>query len=432
LTEGGFHRKIEAMESLLVSWLEPLHLGAMTRNLLVRGILAVVLVLLALLANWIGRLIIRTFLQKVIRRSKFTWDDILYDRGVFRRLAGYLPAVALYLLIPVFFPEVSSVTEFLKRLIIAWMAAVTMLVVDSFLESVDSIYRTMGKEKAKRKPIKGYIQMVKIFVYIVGIVLMVTTIMNVSPVGILSGIGAMSAVLLLVFKDSIMGFVSSLQLSANDMVRIGDWIEMPKYGANGDVIDITLQSIKVRNWDMTITTIPIYALISDSFINWRGMSESGGRRIKRALSIDMQSVRFLTPELLERLRKIKLLQEYLAGKEKDIAEHNAGMDLEPGDMVSGRNLTNLGTFRAYVSAYITGHPMLRGDMTHMVRYLEPGPRGIPVELYLFCSDKAWVVYESVQADIFDHLLAVLPEFGLRVFQEPSGLDLRAIAERKES
>jgi len=416
------------MKSLLLSWLEPLNLADKPEDLLVGGVMAIILLGIALLINWIGRLIIRSTLRKVIRISKHTWDDVLYERGVFRRIAGYLPAVALYLLIPVFFPEATAVTEFFRRLMIAWMIAITVLLADSFLESVNTIYRTIGEEKAKRKPIKGYLQMVKIFAYIIGVVLIVTTIMNVSPVGILSGIGAMSAVLLLVFKDSIMGFVSSMQLSANDMVRIGDWIEMPKYGANGDVIDITLQSIKVRNWDMTITSIPLYALISDSFINWRGMSESGGRRIKRALYIDMRSVRFLTPELLVRLRKLKLLKDYLSNKEKEIAEYNAELGLEPGDMVSGRNLTNLGTFRAYVSAYISGHPRLNQDMTHMVRYLEPGPKGIPLELYLFCADKAWVTYESVQADIFDHLLAILPEFDLRVFQEPSGWELQSIAE----
>lgn len=419
------------MNQLFLSWLEPLNIPEHLESLLAGGVLVAALLILAFLANWIGRLIIRIFLQKAVRRSKHSWDDILYDRGVFRRLSLYLPAVALYLLLPVFFPEVNTVTEFVRRVIIAWMTGVTVLLLDSFLESVNSIYQAFGAEKAKRKPIKGYLQMIKIFAYIVGVVLIVTTIMNVSPVGILSGIGAMSAVLLLVFKDSIMGLVSSMQLAGNDMVRIGDWIEMPKYGANGDVIDITLQSIKVQNWDMTVTTIPIYALISDSFKNWRGMSESGGRRVQRALSVDMRSVTFLTPELLTRLKKLRLLKDYLEAREKDISEHNARLGLDPEDMVSGRKLTNLGTFRAYVSAYISEHPMLNRDMTHMVRYLEPGPKGIPVEIYFFCSDKAWVTYEGVQADIFDHLLAVLPEFDLRVFQEPSGWDLQSIAETME-
>lgn len=420
------------MRDLFISLLEQTDLALGTQLVMVQIILALIIILLVLVARGISKLIIRFSLQKIIRKSKFTWDDVLYDRGVFKRLANYLPALILYLLFPLFFPEINQLTDFIQRLIIAYMITVTILLIDSFLEAADALYKTYGAERAKKKPIKVYLQVIKIFIYIIGAVLIITKLMNVSPVGILSGIGAMSAVLLLVFKDSIMGFVSSMQLSANDMVRIGDWIEMPKYGADGDIIDITLQSIKVRNWDMTITTIPIYALISDSFKNWRGMSESEGRRIKRSLSIDMRSVGFLKPEQIARLKKLPLLKDYLEVKEKDIAAYNQSRGIDPEDLVSARRLTNLGTFRAYVKAYLDDHPMVSKKLIHMVRYLDPGPTGIPMELYLFCVDKAWVNYESVQADIFDHLLAVLPQFGLKVFQEPSGWDLQSIAENLKS
>jgi len=282
---------------------------------------------------------------------------------------------------------------------------------------------------ARRRPIKGYLQLVKILAYVVGIVLMATTILGQSAAGILGGIGAMSAVLLLVFRDSILGVVASFQIGANDLVHLGDWIEMPNYGADGDVIDISLQTIKVQNWDKTISSIPIYALISDSFKNWRGMAESGGRRIKRSVSIDMRSVRFLTQEDIERFRRFSRLRSYLEAKLSEVESYNREHGIDTADSVSGRRLTNLGTFRAYVAAYLRDHPQIHNDMTFLVRHLPPGPTGIPVEIYVFSRDQAWANYEGIQADIFDHLLAVLPEFDLRVFQEPSGWDIETAALR---
>jgi miniconductance mechanosensitive channel len=248
--------------------------------------------------------------------------------------------------------------------------------------------------------------------------------MNVSPVAILSGFGAMSAVLLLVFKDTLLGLVSGVQLSSNDMVRLGDWIEMPKYGADGDVIDINLQTVKVRNWDMTITTIPIYALISDSFKNWRGMSESGGRRIMRSLLIDAASVGFLSPQQIQEFADSELLGPYIAEKLDELAK-NPGCANEQDP--SRRRLTNIGTFRAYMNLYIHRHPGINQEMIHMVRQLQPTPDGIPLQIYAFTRDKAWVVHETVQSDIMDHLLAVVPRFGLRIYQHPSGGDVREMA-----
>jgi miniconductance mechanosensitive channel len=237
----------------------------------------------------------------------------------------------------------------------------------------------------------------------------------------------MSAVLLLVFRDSILGFVSGVQISANNLVEIGDWIEMPKYDADGDVIDITLQSIKVQNWDKTITTIPIYALVSDSFRNWRGMSESGGRRIKRSISIDMRSVTFVNDEMLARYRRFSRIRDYVDDRQAEIDRYNVEHAIDLSDSVSGRRMTNLGVFRAYVQAYLHSHPLVRQDMTLLVRQLPPTATGLPIEVYLFSADQAWANYESIQADIFDHLLAVIPEFDLRVYQQPAGSELEAIA-----
>ncbi|MDR0644134.1 MAG: mechanosensitive ion channel family protein [Treponema sp.] len=360
--------------------------------------------------------------NKIVRNTKTQWDDYLFESGFFTRLSRLAPAIFAYLVLPMFLPSDGGITSFTRRVILAYTAFIAVYIVAAFLDGLHSIYQKDAAEVAKRKPIKSYIQLVKVFLYIVGAVLVITTLINVSPVGILSGVGAMSAVLLLVFKDSIMGFVSSIQLSANDMVRIGDWIEMPAYNADGNVIDVTLQSVKVQNWDMTISTIPIYALVSDTFKNWRGMSESGGRRIKRALFIDMHSVRFLTNEEIERLSKLPLLSEYMRTKTTEIAEFNKVANIPENDYLSGKHLTNLGTFRAYIENYLISLPKVAKNMTHMVRQLPPNEKGLPLELYVFSADTAWINYENLQSDIFDHLLAVIDEFGLRVFQNLSGSD----------
>lgn len=393
-----------------------------------------VLVLLALLVHLAGKLVNTFIVAKAIRRSRTKWDDILMDHGIFSRAAGIVTVLVLMTLYPVFITESHVLVSLGSRILLAWLILLVMRLVARLLDATNEIYKEASPEIAKRKPVKGYLQMVKIFLYIVGGILVITGILNVSPVGILSGFGAMSAVLMLVFKDSIMGFVASLQLTGNDLLRIGDWIEMPKYGADGDVIDITLQTIQVRNWDMTITSIPIYALISDSFKNWRGMSEAGGRRARRTVFLDMKAVRFLTEDELDRLQKLPLLAEYLAGKRKEIAEHNARLGTPGDDIVSPRHLTNLGTFRAYVLAYLRAHPMVSKELTCMVRYLETTAKGIPMELYFFSTDKAWVNYEAIQSDIIDHILSVMGAFGLRVFQDLSGADLtqRSTFESAES
>jgi miniconductance mechanosensitive channel len=368
-------------------------------------------------------------IHRIVKNTKTTWDDRLEDAGVFVRLSRLVPALIAYLLIPAFLLLDAGMTVFVRRLVIAYIALMTASIGATFLDGVHLIYQDEDQEIAKRRPIKGYLQLVKVFLYIVGGILAVTEVVNVSPLGILSGLGAMSAVLLLIFKDSILGFVSSIQLSSNDMIRIGDWIEMPAYNADGAVIDVNLHSVKVRNWDNTITAIPIYALISGSFKNWRGMSDSGGRRIKRSLLIDMRSVRFLTQDEIERLSEIPALAPYMRTKLEEITAHNKSLNLPENDYVSGRHLTNLGTYRAYTEIYLQNLPNAAKNLVNMVRYLQPTENGLQMEIYLFSADKVWVNYERIQADIIDHLLAIMPQFGLRVFQNPSGSDLQLIAEK---
>jgi miniconductance mechanosensitive channel len=244
-----------------------------------------------------------------------------------------------------------------------------------------------------------------------------------SPWVFLSGLGAMTAVVLLIFKDAILGLVAGIQLSANDMVRPGDWIEMSKYGADGDVMEVTLTTVKVRNWDKTITTIPTYALISDSFRNWRGMTMSGGRRIKRSVWIDVNSIRFCSPEMIEKFERIALLKEYVRSKREELEKYNREQGVDDASPVNGRRMTNVGTFRAYLVQYLRHHPQVHQQLTLLVRQLQPTEKGLPIEVYVFSSDQRWVEYEAIQADIFDHILAVLPEFGLRPFQSPSGADI---------
>jgi miniconductance mechanosensitive channel len=258
---------------------------------------------------------------------------------------------------------------------------------------------------------------------------MIAIVLNKSPLYFLTGLGALSAVLMLIFKDPILGFVAGIQLTANKMVARGDWLEMPKYDADGDVLEIGLTTVKVQNWDKTITTIPTYALISESFKNWRGMQESGGRRIKRFVYLDLGSIKFCTEEMLERFSRIQYITEYIERKKKEISEYNEAFQVDTSILVNGRHLTNIGTFRAYVTAYLKNHPMINQDMTFLVRQLAPTPQGLPLEIYVFCKDKIWANYEAIQADIFDHILAVVPEFDLRVFQEPSGGDFRESFDR---
>ncbi len=301
------------------------------------------------------------------------------------------------------------------------------MAISKALDYIEELYRR--RPNAHMRPIKGYVQVLKILVYCAAVILGISALIEQSPLLLLSGLGAMAAVLLLVFKDTILSLVASVQLTSNDMLRVGDWIEMPSMDANGDVVDIALHTVKVQNFDKTITTIPTYKLIADSYKNWRGMSEAGGRRIKRALPLDQNSVRFLSKEEVDDLRRFRLLGDYLVGKDKELAAWNARELAGDSNPVNARRITNIGTFRAYVIEYLKAHEDLTGQgFTLMVRQLDPTPQGLPLEIYCFTNTTVWSEYERIQADIFDHLIAILPEFGLRLFQQPSGLDLAGLGE----
>ena len=378
------------------------------------------LVVVALAVNWlIKRVLLRAAAPYLDRRSDTA------DRAV-ARLATVIPLLVVSRgidLVPNLPPELVTVTVNVVRALIVLSVA---MAISGALDYANELYAR--RPEARSRPIKGYIQVVKIAMYCGAAILMIAVLIEQSPLLLLSGLGAMAAVLLLVFKDTILSLVASVQLTSNDMLRMGDWIEMPSMDADGDVIDIALHTVKVQNFDKTITTIPTHKLIADSYRNWRGMSDSGGRRIKRALVLDQNSVRFLDEDEVAGLKRFRLLEKYLARKQEEIAEWNRHELASDSDAVNARRITNIGTLRAYVIAYLQSHPRIAGEgFTLMVRQLPPSPQGLPLEIYCFANTIDWAEYEAIQADIFDHMLAILPEFGLRVFQQPSGLDLQGLA-----
>ncbi len=383
----------------------------------------VVTAALAILADFGIKRIIVSSITRMAKRSRNDWDDIFVQRKVFNRLAHLAPALIVYYALQFIFDAPGLVT-FLGNLTQAYMVIMVLLVIDSLINALHEIYHRLPFSRGRS--IKGYVQVVKIIFYFVAVILVISIFSGEAPKTLIASLGAIAAVLILVFRDTLLGFVASIQLSANEMVNVGDWISMPKYNADGDVIDITLNTVKVQNWDKTIAMIPTYALVSESFNNWRGMEESGGRRIKRSINIDMKSVGFLRKDQIEKFRKYYLLRDYINEKEKEIEAYNRSLNLEEEEVTNGRKMTNLGTFRKYLENYLRNHPKVHKEMTFMVRHLQPTERGIPMEIYAFCTDQQWVRYEAVQADIFDHVLSILPEFGLRVFQNPTGDDFHKL------
>jgi len=384
----------------------------------------ILLALLAVVADLVAKRQLVLIVRGISRRSKHTWDDALVQHGVFGRFAQILPALIFYFglrLVPGLRDGVVVVGE---NLALSYGLLMLSLAASALLSSVNAIYEQYPV--ATERPIKGFLQVAKIGMFVFTGVLIVATLTERSPVLLLSGLGAMTAVLLLVFKDTILSLVASVQLTSLDMVRVGDWIEMPQCNADGDVIDVSLHTVKIQNWDKTITTIPTYALISESFKNWRGMSESGGRRIKRSVSIDMSSVKFCDSEMLERFAKIQYIAVYIEETKNLVEQFNREMSIDMENLVNGRRMTNIGTFRAYVQAYLQNHPAIDKDMTFLVRQLPPSENGLPIEIYVFSKDQVWANYEAIQADIFDHILAVIPEFDLRVYQNPTGADFQGL------
>lgn len=381
-----------------------------------------------LLATWISSLLARSLLVRAIRRALRSlpeyWYEALVGHRVVRKLAAAVPALVIHYGIALIAGVPAGVQSVVQGVAAAYVVLTVTLAFSRLLDACGGVYESVNPERAQARPIKGYLQLFKIGIAVIAAILMIATLFNRDPLLLLSGLGAMTAVLLLVFKDTLLSLVASMQLSGNDMLRVGDWIEMPQLNADGDVIDISLHTVKVQNWDHTITTIPTWRLISESFKNWRNMSETGGRRIKRALYIDKTSVRFLGDAERKRMERFALLERYLEHKQAEIDAYNKEMLAKGQDPVNARNVTNLGTFRAYIEAYLRAHPRIHHEgMTLMVRQLQPGPTGLPLEIYCFTTTTVWTEYEGIQADIFDHLFSILPEFGLRVFQQPTGSDV---------
>jgi miniconductance mechanosensitive channel len=415
-----YQRIADSIQQWIVDMGIGLNMAVFMRSIIILLIIAI----LSILIDFIFRKIIVSVAKRVIQRTKNTYDDIIIERKIFDKLSHIAPALVIYILIPFALPEFPKLLVFIKDICFVWIAINILLVVTSFIEALHDIYQQLPV--SQNKSIKGYVQLVKIILYIIAFLTIISILFSINMTRIFTGLGAMAAVLILVFKDTILGFTASVQLSSNNMIKPGDWISMPKYNADGTVIELTLNTVKVQNWDKTISTIPTYALVADSFQNWRGMEESGGRRIKRSINLDMTSVGFVTPEQLQKFKTFKILHEYIGKKEQEIVDFNKKINVAEGQVYNGRRMTNLGTFRKYLELYLKQHPKIRPDMTLLVRHLQPTEKGIPIEVYAFSSDQEWANYESIQADIFDHILAILPEFGLKIFQIPTGSDFKML------
>ena len=415
------------MEPVVDEWmygvLRELGFSVETADVWDRWVVLGFIVAIAFVSDFVCRQLLLRVVKRIVARTKATWDDILFEDRVLRRLCHIVPPVLIYFLLPLAFPPESGMVAFVLKLLLIYVIAVVLRFVNAFLKALHDV--ADQKEELQGKPLKGLMQTGQVIAFFVCIILIISILIDKSPARLLAGLGASAAILMLVFKDSIMGLVSGIQLTANDMLHVGDWISMSKYGVNGRVTEVTLNTVKVRNWDNTIVTVPPYLLISDSFQNWRPMQDSGGRRVMRSVNIDMNSVRFCTPEMLDRFRKIRLLKDYIDETERLIAESNeqAGVENDP-EPVNGLHQTNLGVFRAYLERYLRSLAGINQEMMLMVRQLQPTEKGLPVELYFFSKVTEWTVYEKVQADVFDHVLAVIPEFGLRAFQNPAGSDVR--------
>ena len=378
----------------------------------------------ALLAHRLAKGPLLRGLNAIIRHTDIPWDDALIECRVLHRLAHIVPGLIFYRLGPLALEGHPVSVNIIQTAAHIYLVLSGLLAIEALISAGVRIYH--GTRTSHEVSIKGLVQFLKIILFLLGSVLVVSILIGQSLLYLLGGLTAMTAVLLLIFRDSILGLVAGIQISVNRMVAYGDWIEMPQYGADGDVIDITLTTVKVQNWDKTITTIPTYALISESFKNWRGMQDSGGRRIKRAIYLDVSTIVFCDEEMLARFAKIQYITAHIERKKKELAEYNKLNRVDLAHLVNGRRMTNIGTFRAYVQAYLKNHPQINQEMTFLIRQLAPTSKGLPIEIYVFCKDIVWANYEAIQADIFDHIFAIVPAFDLRVFQEPTGTDFRTL------
>ena len=384
----------------------------------------VMLFVFSYLAYYITWKVIRKLLLPIFQRSKNKFDDLLVKHQFFRRIAYLVPVIFLYHLSDKSLDIFPDYVGIFNSILEIFFVIIAVMITDSILSTLNDFYDRY--DFAKDHPIKGLVQIIKIIIYVIAGLVIIGNLVNKNLSSLIIGMGTISAVLMLIFKDPILGFVGGLQLIFNKMLSIGDWITMSKFGADGIVLEINLTTVKVQNWDKTIVTIPTYSLISDSFQNWRGMEEAGGRRIKRAVYIDMDSITFCSEEMLERFRKIVVLKPYLEEKEKELEAYNKKFKTDPGSVVNGRRQTNIGVFRAYLKAYLKNRPDIHNDMTFLVRQLPTSEKGLPIEIYVFSKTTEWAEYEDIQADIFDHILAVVPEFGLRVYEFPSNSGIKEL------
>ncbi|MCD4745457.1 MAG: mechanosensitive ion channel family protein [Bacteroidales bacterium] len=382
----------------------------------------ILIILLSIIVFFITKTILLKIVHALSKKSITKWDDILIQHKVFKKLSYLVPAYIIHVFTPLILSSYPTTITVIQTCLSVYMIIIVLIVINSFLNAVSDIYQDFTI--AKSKPIKGYVQVIKIIIFLIGGIIIISTLIHKSPFGLLGGLGAFTAILMLIFKDPILGFVGGIQLSVNNMVKPGDWIVMPRYGADGTVIDIALTTVKVQNWDKTISTIPTYSLITDSVKNWRGMEESGGRRIKRSVNINTESIKFCTPEMLERFSKYEYVSEYINKKEQELNEYNSKRNIDNSVLVNGRRQTNIGVFRAYLKGYLKNHPKINNNMTFLIRQLQSNELGLPIEIYVFSKIQEWAMYEDIQSDIFDHIFSVIPQFELEVFQNPSGSDFK--------
>ncbi|MBZ0177864.1 MAG: mechanosensitive ion channel family protein [Melioribacteraceae bacterium] len=385
---------------------------------------AVIAVILAVIAYFITKKVLFQVIAKLVKKTKTDLDDIFLNDRVLRRISFIPPLIILY---SVTFFELKTET-IIDNILEAIIAFVFLLTITAFIDAIIEVIQKFPR--FRDRPMKGYGQVVKIILYIIGIVFIIGLLTGQNPWGLFAGLGAMSAILLLIFKDTILSFVASIQITSYDLVKVGDWIEMPKYGVDGDIMDIALHTVKVRNFDKTITVIPTLSLIETSFKNWRGMQETGGRRIKRSIYLDLASIKFCTDEMLKRYENFVLISDYIKFKKEDISKYNSELKVDPEHWFNGRRLTNIGTFREYLKSYLKNRKDIRQDLTFLVRQLPATEHGLPIEIYIFAATTVWTEYEEIQADIFDHIFAIIPEFDLKIYQSPSSHDLKEISAGK--
>ena len=412
----------------LDQWLsDHLHLTGDNLDYVKIPLLLICLVVVCGLVWWLARKLCIILVHRMVKNTKTTWDDLLIERKVFLKISALLPIFIIKAAAPVIFADFPSVSHFIIKLSDILIIGIFAVVIVAVLNTIAAVLSKVPS--LKEKPVFSYVQVVNIFVYLVAGILILSVLLGKSPLYFLGAMGAMTAVLMLIFKDTILGFVASIQISVYDMIRVGDWIEMPDYNTDGDVISINLNTVKVKNWDKTVSSVPTAGFLTSSFKNWRGMTDTGGRRIKRPIYLKMSSFKFCDAQMIEKFKRYHLLHDYIIEKEKEIAAYNANLGSEARVEANTRRLTNVGLYRIYAKNYLDANPRLNHNLTTIVRQLDPTPEGLPLQLWCFTADVRWGPYENTMSDIFDHLLTIAPEFGLEVFESPTGKDVITAMER---